>query len=213
MVNIHYLKIRLKGFFQDNLLIIAFMLIIFVVGIICGSIAANTLTYQQKQRLLTYFGRFFNEINQLISTKQNIVISKVILSNLKFVVLFWFLSLSIVGAIIIPFIIILRGFIVGFASTFLIREMFFKGIVMTMVAILPQNLLIIPGLLLGGFFSLIFVFKLGRGLVFNSKYNLRSLLSGYSCSMLGVSILLLIAALVEIYLVPIFIRMVESFMI
>ncbi|WP_018249992.1 stage II sporulation protein M [Orenia marismortui] len=213
MANFRYLKLQLEMFFRDNILILLFIIICFIVGVLAGSIAANTLTYQQKEVLLDYLSGFITEVNQLLTDQQSLLAKQVIAANLKFGLLFWILGITMVGVIVIPFIIILRGFIMGFTATFLIREMFFKGVLLAVTSILPQNLLLIPGFILAGFLSFVFVFKLGAVMMSKRKYNLKSMLFQYSFSMLGITLVLFLAALIEVYIVPPLIRLVEGIII
>jgi stage II sporulation protein M len=213
MANLRYIKLKINNFFRDNMLILIFILVCFIGGSIAGSVAANTLTYQQKTVLLNYLSGFITEVNELLSDNQQLMTRNVILANLKYALLFWVLAITLVGVVAIPLLIILRGFIVGFTSTFLIREMFFKGALLALTSIMPQNLILIPSLILGGFLSCIFVFRFGGGILTGRKYNLKRMLVGYSFSMVGVAFLLLLAALVEVYIVPYLLRLVEGIVI
>jgi stage II sporulation protein M len=187
-----------------------------VVGVIFGSLAVKFLGYQQKKELIEFLSRSINQINHLLDSQPELMVRKIILFNLKWVVIFWGLTISLVGVILIPGIIFLRGFIIGFTVGFLLEEMFFKGLLLALVSVLPHNLILVPSLILGGLFSLVFVFRLVKNLLFNSYWQKRdvlNLIANYSILMIGVALLLLLASLIEGYLTPVLIDLVANLLI
>ncbi|WP_027340026.1 stage II sporulation protein M [Halonatronum saccharophilum] len=201
----------MKNFFKENLIFLIFVLIFFLIGVILGSISANTLTYTQKKALLDYLSGFTIEVNQLLSEGRSIVAKDLIVGNLKFALLFWVLGITLVGASIVPFIIFLRGFIIGFTATFIMREMFFKGVLLVFLAMFPQNIIMIPSLILASFFTLVFVFKAVSNILFRRRYNLQQGIVYYSIIMGGIGICLFVAALIEINVTPRLIQIAEGF--
>ncbi|MFO7820141.1 MAG: stage II sporulation protein M, partial [Halanaerobacter sp.] len=152
MVNYSYSIHKLNYFFRRHSLFLLVILISLVVGVIAGSLSVKILSYEQKEVLLNYLGDFSGEVEKLIANRQ-VLFKELILANMKFVFVLWFLGLSIVGVIFIPLIIFLRGFILGFTVGFLVDEMFFKGLLLSLIGIFPQNLFILAALLLGALFS------------------------------------------------------------
>ncbi len=216
MVDYRQLKRSLTSFFQNHLVILFFILFFFIMGLIFGSLAVKFLDYQQKKELIDYLSQSITEINRLLADQHKLMAKKIIIANLKLVFILWGLTMTGVGVIIIPGIIFLRGFILGFTVGFLVDELFFKGLVLALVAILPHNLFVIPGLILGSVFSLVFVYKLGIGLLTkNSSYRqqLGRGVINYSAVMGGVAFLLLLAGLIEAYFTPQLIKLVTRFLI
>lgn len=213
MVKYSYSMHRLNYFFRRYSLFLLLILVSLIVGIIAGSIAVKVLSYQQKEELVNYLGNFSGEVEKLIVNRE-ILFKELILSNLKFVFVLWLLGLSLIGIIFIPVIIFFRGFILGFTVGFLVDEMFFKGLLLAVIAIFPQNLFIVPALLLASLFCLVFAFKLivrilGKK---NYRYNSSTLVINYSLLMSMSALLLVVAAVIETYLTPLLISIFSKFL-
>lgn len=216
MINYRQLKRELISFFQNHILILFFILFFFIMGLIFGSLAVKFLDYQQKKELIDYLSQSITEINQLLAEQHKLMAKRIIIANLKSVFILWGLTLTGLGIIIIPGIIFLRGFILGFTVGFLVDELFFKGLGLALAAVLPHNLLIIPGLILGAVFSLVFVYKLGITLLTenrNYKQQLGQGVLNYSAVMGGIAFLLLLAGLIEAYFTPQLVKLVTHFLI
>ena len=181
------------------------ILFLFVLGLILGSLAVKFLNYQQKKELIECFSQSIGQMEQLLATQTSFVVRRIILANLKLVFVFWVFSIFGIGVVLVPGLILLRGFIIGFTVGFLVNEMFFRGIGIVFVAILPQNLLFIPGLISGGVFSVVFAYKSILKLAVDYKNNKAQILQGlwrYTLVMLAVGIVMLGSGLVEAYLTP-----------
>ncbi|MCK8828499.1 stage II sporulation protein M [Natroniella acetigena] len=213
MINYRYLKRKIALFLEKNLLLLFFIIVFFVIGIVFGTLAVRTLDYAQKKELVEYLGEFIVEINQLMRANKQLVAQNIIISNLRFTFLFWLLGLTMLGAILIPFIIFLRGFIIGFTVGFLLDQMFLRGIILSIISVLPQNIIFLPSLLLGALVSISFALTLGKGILMGSRYKFRLLITNYSIVMLMIGILLVMAGLVEAYITPILIRTIANYII
>ncbi|MGM0502318.1 MAG: stage II sporulation protein M [Bacillota bacterium] len=211
MINYRYSKQKLLYFFRHYLLFVLLILISLVVGLIAGSIAVKILSYGQKEELIQYLSNFSGEIEKLIINHQ-LILKDVITTNLKFVLTLWLLSLSVIGVIFVPVIIFFRGFILGFTVGFLVDEMFFKGLLLAIVAIAPQNLLMIPALILGALFCLVFSFKLFTGIIGGKRYNFINLVTNYSILMAVIALIFIIAAVIETYITPQLISLFSKFL-
>ena len=211
MVNYSYSIHKLNYFFRRYSLFLLVLLISLVVGIIVGSLSVKILSYGQKEVLLNYLGDFSGEVEKLIANRQ-ILFKELILTNMRFVFVLWFLGLSIIGVIFIPLIIFLRGFILGFTVGFLVDEMFFKGLLLAVIGIFPQNLFILAALLLGSLFSLVFAFKLILRVLSKEqpKHKFVTVFLKYSILMSISALLLIAAAVIEAYLTPLLVSLFSS---
>jgi stage II sporulation protein M len=66
---------------------------------------------------------------------------------LKVAGLLWLLGLSVIGVPLIAAVVFLRGFTLGFVLGFLIDNLGLRGAALALAAMLPQNLVSIPGIL------------------------------------------------------------------
>lgn len=145
--------------FQDNFLIYFILSIIFAIGIIIGAITIKVLRADQIDNILVFLNSFFkamegNEFDGISILKQSII------DNFKTIGLVLGTGLIIIGIGIIPIVIIFRGFAIGFTVGFIVNEFGFKGFLFSILGILPQNLLIIPGI--------ISISSIGMGLSINN---------------------------------------------
>jgi stage II sporulation protein M len=98
-------------------------------------------------------------------------------------------------------VLFLRGFSLGFTVGFLYHEKAMTGVLISMISVLPQNLVYIPFLLMWAVIALnfsIFIVK-GRN---NSLMPLGTGLMSYSILMLAFLLLFLLGAFIEAYLSP-----------
>jgi len=211
MINYRYSKNKLKYFFRHYSLFLLLIVGTLIVGIIAGSVAVKVLSYQQKEALINYLANFSGELGELL-TNQQLLFKKVMISNLKFVLLLWVLGLSLIGIVFVPLIIFFRGFILGFTVGFLVDELFFRGLLLAIIAIFPQNLFIIPALILASLFCLVFVFKILTSIVGRSNLNFWAIIAKYSALMSVVVLILIVAAVIEIYFTPQLINVFNKFL-
>ena len=143
---IYKIKRYLLKYFQDNFLIYFILSIIFAIGIIVGAITIKVLRTEQIDNISVFLNSFFramegNEFDGVTILKQSII------DNFKTIGLVLGTGLVIIGIGIIPIIIVFRGFAIGFTVGFIVNEFGFKGFLFSILGILPQNLLIIPGII------------------------------------------------------------------
>ena len=143
---IYKIKRYLLKYFQDNFLIYFILSIIFAIGIIVGAITIKVLRTEQIDNISVFLNSFFramegNEFDGVTILKQSII------DNFKTIGLVLGTGLVIIGIGIIPTIIVFRGFAIGFTVGFIVNEFGFKGFLFSILGILPQNLLIIPGII------------------------------------------------------------------
>ena len=119
---------------------------VFVVGISAGAFTVNGLSTIQSEELNIYFQGFLQLLDyQTIDSNELFKIS--LMENMKIVGVLWILGVTIIG---IPFIYVaigIRGFITGFSSGFIIKALGLKGVLFTLLALLPKEILLFHALL------------------------------------------------------------------
>ena len=70
--------------------------------------------------------------------------SQSVLHNFKYISVIWILGISIIGLPVILILLFLKGLVVGFTVGFLVNQMGWSGFLLSFVAILPQNIFIVP---------------------------------------------------------------------
>ena len=205
-------KIRngLYKHFQNNFIIYFTMTIFLIIGIIIGAITIKILNIEQKSQIIGFFNSFFkmlnnNDVNSLQLLKQSV------LSNFKTILIIWITGMVVVGIPAIPIIVILRGCALGFTVGFLVNEFGTKGFLFSLLAVLPQNLFVIPGI--------ISIASIGVGFSINNLKNKNRMLKNtffknilsYSLLILFFSVVIFIGSIVEAYITPIFMKLIIEY--
>ncbi|UOF89901.1 stage II sporulation protein M [Fodinisporobacter ferrooxydans] len=140
-------KAFVEGFVAQNYSLIVFSVVVFVVGVVFGSIVVHALDPDQKKQLFDELQSFFTAVYHQQTASGAAVMWNRTASNLKVEGLIWILGLSIIGLPLIVVLLFLKGFAVGFVIGFMVDQYAWRGILFVLTAIFPQNLLVVPALL------------------------------------------------------------------
>ena len=200
---------------QGNMIIYFIVMMFFIIGISAGAFTVKSLSDSHKQELISYMRGFFSilidrPINGFSVLKQSLA------NNLQTGALIWLLGVTVIG---IPFILLLiaaRGFIVGFTVGFLADQLGLKGALFSIITILPQNIIIIPGIIVVavigiGFSTMIIKNKVRKSYNSHNDSTLKQFIL-YSTIVLFLCGIISIGCLVEAYVTPVFMRLLSSYM-
>lgn len=193
-------KHKLKEHVSQNrwqYLLIAF---VFVAGIIVGDYKALGLAGGVKSHLLILIDEYLQG-GTSAGLDKGVILYNSFTNQAKSIIAVWFLGLTIIGMPLILGVVFLKGFSLGFTISFLIKEKALAGALITILSILPQNLVYIPLLLIwsvvGINFSIYIALKrvgsvipLGKGVL------------TYTLLLAGALGIVLMGALIEAYLSP-----------
>ena len=102
---------------------------IFIIGVSAGAFTVNGLSTLQRDELIQYLKGFIHIMDkQSVNSNELLMIS--LQENTKIIVLLWLLGVTIIGIPFIFLLILVRGFILGFSSGFIIKAMGFKGMLL-----------------------------------------------------------------------------------
>jgi len=186
-----------------------FLLTAFVIGIAAGAFTVNGLSALQREELNNFFQGFLKLLdNQPVNSEELLKIS--LLENAKLVLVLWLLGVSIIG---IPFIFVvmgIRGFITGFSSGFIIKTLGLKGVLFTVLALIPKEIIIIPCVIALGVNGMNFSLNIikNKSIKHISKESLKSSFAAYCFTTLLFCIVIFLGVLVEVYFVPVIIRII-----
>lgn len=197
--------------FRENFIIYFAMIVFLIVGIVIGSITIKILNAEQKGEILNFFNSFFKSLDH--KDYNNLQILKQSMSdNFKTIFVIWLTGILIIGIPIIPIMVLLRGFALGFTVGFLVNEFGVKGFLFSFLAILPQNIFIIPGIICIGSTGLIFSIKqVKNNKIKFYKRNVFQDIINYSIGILFFSIVVFIGSLVEAYITPVFLKLLTDY--
>jgi len=195
---------------KNNIKTYFFLLMTFVVGVSAGAFTVNGLSTMQREELTYYFQGFLQLLdNQKVD---NIELLKLgFMENIKIIGLLWGLGVTIIGIPFIFIIIGIRGFITGFTSGFIIGMLGWKGIVFTLLALLPKEFIIIPCLISLGVSGINFSRNIikKKSMHHLSKGNLKTSFIAYCMVTLFFTCFIFAGVLMEAYVTPVFIRMIR----
>lgn len=197
---------------HENIGIYFTVTLFFAIGIAAGAFTIKALDYNQKQDLVIYLNNFFQVLDRQ-NVSNNQIFYQSLKSNFQVVFFIWLLSITIIGVPITLFITSFRGFIVGFTIAFLVDGLGWKGILFTSVAILPQNILYVPCILIISSMSLIFSLQSFRAKIKSSYIGEKRSLLTYTCIIAVIFAIMCIGSAIEAYISPILIKSLSSYMI
>jgi len=197
---------------EGNLLTYFFVIMFFMVGISSGAFTTKALSQAENKELIKYLQNFF----RIVDTKvidQFSILKQALINNLQTGVLIWILGVTIIGIPLILLLVAVRGFIIGFTVGFFIQQMGVKGLIFSILSLLPQNIIIIPGVIIVAVLGISFSIMLIRNKVKKTRYdNVLNQFFVYSTVIAIVHIFIAVGCLVEAYISPLVIKYMSSYM-
>jgi stage II sporulation protein M len=121
----------------------------------------------------------------------------------KWLLLMWFLGLSVIG---LPFVLVLdflKGVLMGFAVALLAQQLAWKGVFFFLVATAPQNAIVVPALMIGSISAARFANFVVRERLFRRKGQLLPPFLAHTAVTGLMLIMLVLASLFEAFVTPI----------
>lgn len=179
-----------------------FVIFIVVLGIISGSLFLMVLNDNDKSEVINEISTFManintNNINNLNSFKNSLI------EGMILIILSWILGMSIIGVIFNIFFIYMKSFTIGFSISSFILVYKYKGILSSLIYVIPSQLINILIILILGVYTLLFSKYLFKMIFFKDKtVNLGKFFKKYVL-VFGICIILcVISSLCEAYLLP-----------
>jgi len=198
---------------QGNLATYFFVILFFMIGVSSGVFTTKSLTQGENRELINYLENFlkvydFNTIDRLALLKRSLI------NNLQTGVILWILGVTVVGIPLILLVITFRGFIIGFTVGFLLKEMGIRGLIFSIISILPQNVLIIPGTIIVGVIAISFsVMLIKNKFKKTNRYNnVFSQFLLYSTIIASIYLFIILGCFIEAYVSPLFLKYFSQYM-
>lgn len=179
-----------------------FVIFIVILGIISGTLFLMVLNENDKSEVINEIGTFMtnintNNINNLNSFKNSLI------EGMILIILSWILGMSIIGVIFNIFFIYMKSFIIGFSISSFILVYKYKGILSSLIYVIPSQLINILIILILGVYTLLFSKYLFKMIFLKDKtVNLGKFFKKYVL-VFGICIILyVISSLCEAYLLP-----------
>lgn len=127
------------------------VLAVLVAGVSVGALASGALADSQKAELSSHLGVYLRGLgNDLTTLDSGAMLRQSALTYLKLSLILWALGATVVAAPLVLGVVFVRGFVIGFAVAFLAQELGWQGVAFATVAVWPQNILAVPGIVGAG---------------------------------------------------------------
>jgi stage II sporulation protein M len=193
---------NMRLYMQEHLSLYIFISVLFVMGVIFGALMVNSLSPEQKYDITRYLGSFFQSVDQGADYSGKQSFQQAFLLHMKWIVLIWILGLSVVGVPLILILNFLKGVLVGFTVGYLVGQMAWKGLLFSLVSVAPQNLVIIPALVICSVTAVSFSIHLIKNRFLRTKGSVYGHFINYFIITLTMAGILFGVSLFEAYISP-----------
>lgn len=174
------------------------LIIVILISIILGILYIAILSKSNKAMIKENLEIYFSSLNKFNYSK---AITNILITNSLYVVGIWLLGISIIGVPIIIVLLLYKSFTLGFTISSIIYFYKFKGIIISLIYIIPLliNLYLILFL---SYYSLTFSNNLNRLLFLKKELNFRNIMRRYIKILIFVLIGIFISSLIEGFIIP-----------
>lgn len=202
---------KLKNKTTSNKKIIVFLVGLFLIGLIAGSIFITIISKSDQALVKEYIKEFVNKADK---NKLNYLeaLKNASLSNGLFIVMVWLLGFSIIGIPIVIFMYFSKAFILGFSLSSFILQYKFKGLLLALIYFFPHHVVNILAYTLIMIYSLKISFILINSIIKKKTISFKAIMNRYLI-VFAVSIgMVIVASLYECFIVPFLIRNLIGFL-
>ncbi len=139
----------LIGHITNNITEYIVMIIIFLIGIILGTMYINKTDLSQRQEISSYVNEFIVDIQNGSNIDSNKLLKTSVFNNLLITILLWLSGLTVIGMPIVYLIVSIKGFCMGYTISAVIATLgVTQGLEFTLSTMLLQNIILIPSILI-----------------------------------------------------------------
>ncbi|CAB1243054.1 stage II sporulation protein M [Clostridium sp. MT-14] len=195
---------------KNNFWLYVISLLCIFTGIVMGIYSVRYMGGFEKSDLVSYLKNFATAVNSGDLNYKSILL-QTLKNNIPVILAIWFLGLTMIGIPIILIIDIIKGFTIGFTISFIISQLGIKGMWISLLGVLPQNIIYIPCIILSSVLAMEFslmIFKDRARLQWKSHILVS--ITSYSMSFLMVSMVMCVGFFMEAYLTPNMVKLVVA---
>lgn len=187
---------------QDNFWLYVVSIFCLCTGIVLGIYSVKYMGTIDKNDLSSYITGFTSSFKDN-GVQYKAIFFQTLKNNLPIIVITWFLGLTMIGLPVIIIIDLIKGFTLGFTISFMINSIGINGIWVSIIGIIPQNIIYIPCILFTSVIAMQFSLELlkDRG---TKKWtsNIGMRISGYSITFVIASLFMVLGFSIESYITP-----------
>ncbi|GAB7053493.1 MULTISPECIES: stage II sporulation protein M [unclassified Paenibacillus] len=204
----------LEQYMKEHLSLYIFVGVIFVTGVVFGAVMVNALSLEQKQEITRYLGNFFSIVTQGgLESGTASSIKESFTMHIKWVLIIWLLGLSVIGLPLILILDFLKGVLIGFSVGYMVGTLSWKGLLFALVSVVPQNLIVIPLLIICSVSAISFSILLVKNRFISRKGTLYEPFMQLSGTILASGFMLIGVAVFEAHVSPVMMKWVAPMLI
>ncbi|WP_166239219.1 stage II sporulation protein M [Paenibacillus turpanensis] len=196
---------KFQLFHKDQLPLYIFVGVLFLMGVVFGSLMVNAMSLSQKEELSLMMNSFFHMSIQGANGAGSGDILHYFGTHAKWIGLIWLFGLSVVGLPLILLLDFLKGVLIGFTVGFMASEFSWDGMVFALASVAPQNMLLIPALLIASVAALSFSIQLVKVKFMQQRGTVGEPFAVYSAVTVLMIVVTMGAALMQAYVSPVII--------
>lgn len=176
------------------------ILIITTIFLILGILFLAIISKSNKELVTETLNNFFKNISaKKINT--NIALFNSLSNNMIVNITIWLLGISIIGIPIILLILSTKSFILGFSISSIIYNYGIKGIILTLIYIVPHIMNLFITILLS-YYSIHFSIMLFNLLFRKQEYSKKRIVNRYIKILIFSTIAYITSSVIEVYVIP-----------
>ncbi|SDI96976.1 stage II sporulation protein M [Salimicrobium halophilum] len=180
---------------------LVFFTVVFVMGVVFGSLTVNSLAFVQKQDLFFYLEQFFQSWNNDPGLLKWELFRNSYLNHVLQLSLIFILGLSVIGLPVVIILLFLKGVYFGFSVGFLVHQMGWKGLGIASLTIAPHNIITIPVYIVTSWMVGMFAVYLSSPLWSGERlHSIRADMGRYGFAYFLALVLLLVSSVAEVFL-------------
>lgn len=199
----------MRRYVKERLSLYVFTAVVLMTGVIFGAVMVNALTLEQQQELSRHVGSYVQELNGGgASAAGEPSVWRHAVEHGKWIALIWLLGLTVVGFPLVFGLVFLKGILIGFTVGYMVGEFSWRGAAFAFAAVVPQNLVVIPAMLVCSVSAVAFALHLIRHRILQRTGSIYE--PFVHCSLVAVCLIFLLTgvSLYEAYVSPDVIRLV-----
>lgn len=178
-----------------------FLLALFVIGIIVGSLFVTILKDSDKTLITESLNNFFTNVKTL-NLKWKSTLITTLLTQISYVIGIWILGISIIGLPLILIIYFSKAFILGFSIGSILLNYNVKGILLSIAYIFPHQIINFFIYTILAIYALSLSIKLFDSLLHKKKLDFRPILNKYLFILMVSVVLCITSTLLEVFVMP-----------
>ena len=191
---------------KNNLTVL--VLIVFIIGLIFGSIYITILSQNQKGESLSQITSYYKNLPKLNFEDKIDIFKNSLYSNLLYMIIIWALGISIIGVPIIFIMIFFKSFLTGFSISNIFAKYGISGIIKVLLYLLPSNIIIITYIIFLSTYSIFISSKIFKSAFKKQTINFKSFMGKYLFVLIIGILISILCSLYEAFINPFFYKVI-----